>query len=770
MSTHLVTVGNPNSGKTTLFNALTGANQKVGNWSGVTVDKKEGAFTAKGASGSKSKKTYRLLDLPGIYSLDDQNEMGSVDEQIAFNYIMDHQPDLLINVVDASTLERGLYLSMQLRELGLPLLVVINKIDSKSARHLQIDTQALSLSIGAPVIAISALDKQDVNRLVDNLPEYIAQAKQQQPYLLQLPETISAACQQLTSQFETQSEPSINLQSISATALALRLLEGDSQIERRVSAELINNAKHLNAELELDLDLEVADSRYSEVYKIVQAGVKQTKQQSSRFTAQVDNLLLNRYLGVPIFLGVLYLLFMFTINFGSAFIDFFDIIAGALFVDGSRILLESFNTPAIIITIISDGIGAGLQTVATFIPIIATLFLGLSLLERSGYMARAAFVVDSLMQKIGLPGKAFVPMVIGFGCSVPAIMATRTLEQSRERIVTSLMSPFISCGARLPVYVLFAAAFFPESGQNIVFLLYLIGILAAVGTGLLLKSTLLPGNSGHFVMELPDYELPTVSSIFITTWHKLKGFILGAGKTIVLVVAMLNLANSISPSGELHAPGDGDSILSETAKLITPMLSPLGIKEDNWPATVGIITGIFAKEAVVGTLNSLYSNADADSVPFDLSQRFSEAFTSVTDNLKAISFQDPMGIGVGELTDLSLAAQEQEVEITTFDTIRKMFDGQAGAFSYLLFILLYMPCAAAMGALVRELGRNWAIFAAAWSTGLALAVSTIFYQLATFSRSPLQASSWLLTWLVIALVFWFVLQKKGKRAENTDVV
>jgi len=745
----LVTVGNPNCGKTTLFNALTGSRQQVGNWSGVTVDKKSGRFSANDID-------FNLIDLPGIYSLDDQNETGSIDEQIAFNYVMDHRPELVINILDAACLERGLYLSLQLRELGLPQLVIINKIESQSAKHVTIDTELLAKQIGCPVLALSALDKKAVSQLKSTMASYVLAAKEQIAYQLPLPNEINQACSALCENHKIDF-------GLEPKALALRLLEGDSQLLNRVPESLANKATKLSKDLslELELDLEIADCRYTQVYTMLQA-CKSEHRAASVLTKRIDRLLLHPICGIPIFLFVIYLLFMFTINVGSAFIDFFDILVGAFLVDGSRLWFESLGLPQPLITLLSDGVGAGIQTVATFIPVIAALFLGLSLLERSGYMARAAFVVDSLMQKIGLPGKSFVPLIIGFGCSVPAIMATRTLEQERERIVTSMMSPFISCGAKLPVYVLFATAFFPDSGQNLVFALYLIGIFVAIATGLVLKKTLLPGNSDHYVMELPTYELPKLSSILLTTWHRLKGFILGAGKTIVLVVALLNVANSISLSGEFHSPGEGDSILSETAKMLTPLLSPIGIKEDNWPATVGIITGIFAKEAVVGTLNSLYVGESADEQAFSLMERIDEAIASISTNLLGISAQDPLGINVGELKDQQSAAADQDVAVATFDEIRQQFDGQLGAFAYLLFILLYMPCAAAMGALVKEVGRNWAVFAASWSTGLALAVSTLFYQISHFNLHPLSSSLWIITWLFIACLAAWSLSKKGK--------
>jgi ferrous iron transport protein B len=307
----------------------------------------------------------------------------------------------------------------------------------------------------------------------------------------------------------------------------------------------------------------------------------------------------------------MYLMFLFTINVGGAFIDFFDGVAGAFFVDGLGELMSAAGSPDWLRVLVADGAGAGLQVVATFIPIIAALYLFLSVLEDSGYMARAAFVMDRFMRAIGLPGKAFVPLIVGFGCNVPAIMATRTLENERERKLTILMNPFMSCGARLPVYALFAAAFFPQSGQNVVFALYLIGIGVAILTGLLMKQSLLPGSSSGFMMELPPYHLPTLKGVLLRAWDRVRLFVKEAGQVIVVMVLALNVLNSIGTDGTFGNENTEQSLLSETARILTPAFTPLGVQEDNWPAVVGIFSGILAKEVVVGTLDSLYTRVAA---------------------------------------------------------------------------------------------------------------------------------------------------------------
>ncbi len=482
----------------------------------------------------------------------------------------------------------------------------------------------------------------------------------------------------------------------------------------------------------------------------------------------------------------MYLLFMLSINIGGAFVDFFDILFGAIFVDGLRVVLEGIGLPEWLIALLADGIGAGIQTVATFIPIIGALFIGLTFLEDSGYMARAAFVADLLMRAIGLPGKAFVPLIVGFGCNVPAVMAARTLENPRDRIATILMTPFMSCGARLTVFALFAAAFFGGHGQNVVFLLYLLGILAAILTGLLLKRTLLVGTGLPFMMELPNYHLPSPRSLLLHAWMRLKGFVFGAGKIIVVVVAILGLLNSLGTDGSFGNQDSEKSVLSTIGKEITPAFAPLGIHEDNWPATVGLFTGVFAKEVVVGTLNALYSEMArqqaaaggaqaAQGQAFDLMARVREAFASIPANLAGLKdlLTDPLGLSaVGSVEEV---AADQGVEATAIGAMVRHFDGRIGAFAYMLFVLLYFPCAATFGAIAREIGLRWATFSATWSLWIAWFAGVGFYQAATLARHPVQSAIWLLALAlgmlaVIAFIRWLgqrhVLPTDGRLASG----
>ncbi|MGL5030613.1 MAG: Fe(2+) transporter permease subunit FeoB [Aeromonas sp.] len=746
MNYSLVTVGNPNSGKTSLFNALTGARQQVGNWSGVTVDKKMGIFSA-------GNHQFALTDLPGIYSL--ANHDGSLDEQIASRFAQSQQPDLLINVIDAANLERSLYLTLQLRELGLPMVVVLNKIDILQKRRVVIDEALLSQALGCPVVALSAHNRQQVAAFKNQIQQFIGQP---QP-ALQL--DYGHDLEKELAELESLLAP----HHLTTRGRALRLLEEDAVMQETLQPGQQTAAANVVARAHQgqDIDLQLADIRYGHIHLWVQQASQQKGKLTVAQSEKLDRVLLNRWFGIPFFLLVMYLMFMFAIKVGSAFIDFFDIMGGALFVDGVHHLLGLINAPEWLGALLADGFGVGLQTVATFIPVIGCLYLFLAVLESSGYLARAAFVVDALMRRLGLPGKAFVPMLMGFGCTVPAVMATRTLNSERERLMTSAMAPFMSCGARLPVYALFAVAFFPESGQNLVFGLYLIGIVVAVLTGLLLRSTLLPGKSDSMLMEMPDYEWPRPVNVAIKTWQKLKSFVFGAGKTIVLVVAVLSMLNSLGTDGSFGHQDQESSVLSKISQAVTPVLHPIGIRDDNWQATVGIVTGIFAKEAVVGTLNSLYggNSVAEEASEFSLVASFHQAIEAVATNLADINPSDPIGMDIGEMKDMDTAAQEQEVDVSTYGNMQTHFDGEAGALAYLLFVLLYMPCAAAMGALVRETGRQWALFTAVWCNYMAFMFATVFYQVATFAAHPAQSLFWVGSYALSLLLLWWAGRRHG---------
>lgn len=754
MQYEILTVGNPNSGKTTLFNGLTGAKQQVGNWAGVTVEKKTGRYAHSGDQ-------FKLTDLPGIYALDSGNDSNSIDESIASRAVISHPADLIINVVDATCLERSLYMTLQLRELGRPMVVVLNKMDALKRERQTLDIKALEKMLGCPVFTLSANNKQQVNRFKDKLHKALVQGVALKELVLDYGQEFESAIATIAPVFAGQE--------VSSRALAIRALENDLLVNNPLSQsdrELINQQQEA---CNLDIDLQVADVKYTFLHEQCKKARRTEGKLSHSFTEKADNLILNKWVGVPFFFVVMYLMFMFSINIGGAFIDFFDIGVGALLVDGGHYLLDD-HLPVWLVTLIADGVGGGIQTVATFIPVIGCLYLFLAVLESSGYMSRAAFVLDKVMQKIGLPGKAFVPLVLGFGCNVPSIMATRTLDQERERKLAASMAPFMSCGARLPVYALFAAAFFPDSGQNIVFALYVLGIVAAVLTGVVLKHTLYPGSSDSLVMEMPDYELPTIQNVLIKTWQKLNRFVLGAGKTIVVVVTILSFLNSIGTDGSFGNEDSEKSVLSKAAQVVTPIFAPIGINEDNWPATVGIITGIFAKEAVVGTLNSLYTSAESEESEFDLMGSLEEAVMSIPENLTGLSYSDPLGIEVGDLSDSSAVAEDQEVDTSIFGNLKSHFVSGHAAFAYLILILLYTPCVAAMGAYVREFGQHFARFIAVWTMALGYGGAALYYQVSHFADHPMTSSIWIVSLIAISVIVYQLMKRKGRKDQmNLEV-
>lgn len=723
-------VGNPNGGKTTLFNALTGARQRVGNWPGVTVECKSGYFT-------HADSTVEVVDLPGIYSLTQPSDISAEDERIATEFIRAQEYDVIINIVDASHLERHLYLTTQLLEMGVPLILALNMMDVARAKQIRIDTQALSKELGCVVIELEANKGGGIQELkqaiiADTLTTSF------KPMLYQEP--LQAALHTLTS-------------SVGNHCAAIHLLEDDCCARNRVSVQALEVVREQQALIQQitgeDADVLIADTRYRYIQETLQTYVSRTANQTSTWTSRIDNIVLNRILGIPIFFCMMYLLFVFSINIGGAFQDFFDISSQTIFVDAFAYVLQSLHSPIWLTALLANGIGKGINTTITFIPVIGSMFLFLALLEDSGYMARAAFIIDRFMRALGLPGKAFVPMIVGFGCNVPAVMGARTLENKRDRILTIMMAPFMSCGARLAIFAVFTAAFFPRGGQNIIFALYLIGIGMAVLTGFLLRFTVLKGDPSPLVMELPAYHVPRIKSLCLHAWQRLKAFVYRAGRLIVPICVLIGALNAINLDGTMNT-GDADarSLLSIVGQWVTPLFAPMGIHADNWPATVGLVTGVLAKEVVVGTLNTLYSQvgqlADMSSVQtLNVWAGLSQALYSIPQNLSELShvFVNPV------LAQAPISAVNQGV----YGLMYQKFDGQVGAFAYLLFILLYFPCVSTMAVMLRELHRGWAIFSGCWMTGVAYGTAVVFYQAATWASHPLSSALWIIS--IVTLFF-----------------
>lgn len=680
--TTLALVGNPNCGKSTFFNALTKSHQSIGNWPGVTVERTSGWFNYRN-------ERFEVVDLPGLYDLEPPPAGSGLDERLVREFIQQRKADIYVNVVDATSLNRGLFLTTQLRELNIPVIVVLTMTDVARRNQTQIDVKYLSETLGCPVIPVTAKRNKG----------------------------IAEFCAALSSDQESPAE-------IHASD----------------------------------------DTRYEFVDRIVPQAISQSEEKP-RLSDYVDRLVLHRVLAFPIFLCVMYLMFFLSINVGSTFIDLFDLLGSALFVEGPRQILTAISTPSWLTAFICDGVGGGVQLVATFIPVIGALFLFLTILEDSGYMGRIAFILDKPMHKLGLPGKAFVPLIVGFGCNVPSVMGVRNLNNRPDRILTTIMAPFMSCGARLTVYALFAAAFFPTNGQNVVFALYLLGIAVALGSAWIVRKHLVPHTSQSFAHELPRYHLPTLRGMLTHTWHRLKGFVLRAGKAIVLVVIVLNMVSTIGTDGSIGNENKENSVLSAIGRTITPIFQPMGIDEENWPATVGIFTGMFAKEVVVGTLDTLYTADSEDQQEFDFTETVVSAFTSVPANLSELggSIVDPLGLNIDDTSDVEGAATSNQVEVNTIMAMQSLFHGQLGAFSYLVFVLLYMPCVATIGVIYKELGAFWATFSTAWSLVIAYSAAVTCYQVGMLAAQPIKSLITLGITLLATCVVFALLILWGRR-------
>jgi len=758
-SFQIALVGNPNCGKTTLFNHLTGLKQKVGNWPGVTVERKEGNI-------KRSNRLFKVVDLPGIYSL----SANSLDEKVARDYVLNGHADIIVDIIDATNLERSLYLTAQLLEMGLPILVCLNMMDSLEQNGQTIDIPVLERRLGCKIVPTIAKSKKGIEDLLQCVEKI-----NRQP-LLPVEHNFSQIFRKNHKDL-AKAIPKANLRAKEREDwVALKILEGDVEIANKFDDNIQKIATKARKEIEHESGKSPAvlieEARLYWATRVAKEVKTEPQQRKLSKSERLDNIFLHPFWGLPIFLFAMYVTFMITINASAPFIDFVDRLAGYFLVDQWGAFLEGIVGPGIIKTLLADGIGGGIQTVLTFIPPIGFMFVCLSFLEDSGYMSRASFVLDRSLRKIGLPGRAVVPMIVGFGCSVPAVMSCRTMQDEAERRQTMAMVPFMSCGAKLPVYALFATAFFPTNGQNVVFSLYLLGIVAAVLTGLLLRKSLFQGAANPLLLELPTYNWPAMSSLFSTSWHKLKRFLINAGKLIVLIVAILTLMNSVTFSGK-QSKGL-DSILSKTSQAITPIFYSIGITDENWPATVGILSGIFAKEAIIGTLDSLYSQQAhvtgkiEETIP-GVGETLSSAFSGLKIGLLDMvnQWSDPIGIDIGFTNDEAKALEKLEMQKAAFGVMVRYFDGQAGAYAYLLWVLLYAPCIAAITAILKESDNRWIIFTIVYMTIIAWTVATIFYQTATFATHPISSTSWITLALALLGSVVFIMKRWGAKALKT---
>ena len=632
--------GNQNCGKTTLFNALTGANQHVGNFPGVTVDQKVG--TIRGTA-------HQVVDLPGIYSIRPYTQ----EEIVTRDFILKSNPDAILNIVDATNIERNLYLTLQLLTLRVPTVIALNMMDELTGNGGSIDVQRLSDALGVPVVPISAAKNEGISELVDillNTAENRVLPKVQD-FCPDGPvhRCIHAVCHII--------EDHAQRARLSRRFAATKLIEGEQdfyellQLNQNEKELIEHSIIEMESDTGLDRNAALADMRYNFIEGVCDACVtKASESREHRRSVKIDRVLTNRYLALPLFAAIMGLVFYLTFNVIGAFLS--DVMAYA--VDGLTMLadrgLTSYGINPVVHSLIIDGIFAGVGSVLSFLPIIVTLFFFLSILEDSGYMARVAFVMDKLLRKIGLSGRSFVPMLIGFGCSVPAIMATRTLSSNRDRKMTILLTPFMSCSAKIPIYTLFAAAFFPGWDLPVMIALYFGGMVVGILMALLLKSTLFRGNPVPFVMELPNYRFPSAKSVLLLMWEKAEDFLTRAFTVIFMATVIIWFLQTFDL--KLNVVADStDSILARLGLLVSPVFAPLGFGD--WRMVTALVSGFTAKEAVVSTFGVI------------------------------------LGVSTEQLQQ----------------ALHMLFDARSAA-SFLTFCLLYTPCVAAVATIKRELGSR----------------------------------------------------------------
>jgi ferrous iron transport protein B len=579
-------VGNPNVGKTTLFNLLTGSNQYVGNWAGVTVEKKEGYIN----------EDEKLVDLPGIYAMDTYSN----EEKVSKQFLLSGNVDVIINIVDASNLNRNLYLTTQIKEFGIPIILVLNMIDSAEAKGIKIDYKKLSEKLNVTVIPIVAAKGKGIDKIIN----------------------------------------------------------------------ILKSGNFFKPSNDNDYHFQNEEKAYSFIEETLNHSVTYSSITKTTTSEKIDRILLNKYLAYPLFLTILYIIFKFTFNWvGQPLADLLQAFLNNNIVAGLNTLLAA-SSPWFK-SLIIQGIVGGVGSVIVFLPIILSLFLGISILEDSGYMARAAFIMDKLMRKMGLSGKAFIPLIVGFGCSVPAVMSARTLESEKDRKLTALLVPLMSCNARLPVYGLFAAALFTQNKATIVFSLYLIGILMAFLIGLLFRHTIFKKDEEPFLIELPEYKLPDIKNLFQHTFEKSKGFLKKAGTIIFAMSVLIWLLSNFNFTGYCSL---NDSFLASIGKVLSVIFIPLGF--GNWQSAVSLLAGLMAKEVIVDTMGVIYGP-----------------------NLTHV--------------------------LPTYFT-------QLSAFSFLVFVLLYTPCISVIATMKKEYGSKMAIFSLSYQILLAWVVSFLVFNIGRF--------------------------------------
>lgn len=662
--------GNPNTGKTSLFNNITGAKQHVGNWPGVTVEKREGSIIYKG-------KTIKLIDLPGIYSMGAYSE----DEVVAREYILDEKPNIIINVVDSTNLDRNLYLTVQLLEMEADVIVALNMIDETEKLGMTIDYEKLSQIIGAKVIPTIATKKKGLDKISKSILEnkyvFDKELKRSNPFKIDYGVEVE---QKISEIIKLLRLSDIVLKDYPVRWLAIKLLEGDKKLIEQVRntdkgssiiKTLENSRKQLKKNLGLSLDTYIISKRYDYINRVVEQCVNDPRKDKLTSTDKIDKVLTHKVLGIPIFIAIMLLVFTFTFNLSDPIVELLEKAFDGLGKLAGDILVK-WQMSGLFSSFIVDGIIGGLGSVLEIVPVLFTLFIALAILEDTGYMARIAYIMDKPMERVGLHGKAFIPFLLGFGCNVPAIMSTRSLDSKRDRMVAIMANPFISCSARLPVFVLFTSVFFSSHKALIIVSLYTISIFMAIVTTKLFGKLMPEEEDSSFIIELPPYRRPTIKGVFIHMWEKVEDFLKRVSTIILAAVIIIWLLSSL-PFGVEYA--SDKSLVGRISSIIAPILKPAGF--GTWQATIALIFGVLAKEIVVTTLGVVYK-AGSQGLDFTLAQHF---------------------------TPLS-------------------------AYSFMVMTLLYAPCIATIGSMKSETKSvKWTLISVLYGLVVAWVMSVLIYQI-----------------------------------------
>ena len=694
--------GNPNVGKSALINALAGSKLKVGNWPGVTVEKKEAYFTYKGQE-------ITMVDLPGVYSL----SPFSLEEKITRDFIINENPDVVINVVESTNIERNLYLTLLLQELGKPMVMALNFYDEFEKLNYTLDLKRLSSLMEMDVIKTSAIKKTGLTELLEKAISIAEKKENKKQYKISFDSFIDKQYEAMKKELQEDKSFKDILSKYSLDFVTIKLLEKDSDFLEKMQKDYSLNCenyldsyiKEIEERYDEDIDTILAEKRYGKIKGIIAETLKTSLKSRLDFTEKVDKILLNRVLGLPIFLLIIAGLMTIVFNGSAPFIDWIDGFVGGFIGKYAGLLME--GTPDWLNSLVVDGIIGGVGGVMTFVPLMFFLYFFLSILEESGYMTRVAFLMDKIMRKLGLNGKAFVPMVLGFGCTVPAIYATRTLEDEKSRKLTAALAPFMSCGARLPVYGLFTAAFFGAKAGFVVMLLYLFGIVAAIILGVILKRfEYFKVDNKALLIELPPYRIPSFKVIMKSTLTRTGGYLKKATSIILGILILL--------WGLTYFPNNGDaekSYMAGIGRVIAPVLKPTGFA-DRWETVAAIVPSIAAKEVVVGFMAQVLELPEDEEAEEETT--FAEDFKEQISGLGSAIKDSAAGIVSFDVNSLFAAPDAEEIEEEgrgVVEATASLWKGDPlaplRAYSFMVFILLVVPCAVTLGAIKQEFGKEY---------------------------------------------------------------